>query len=113
MDGVIQGAPVIANGATKQKKDVRVRLAVVLVSAFNQSYSVVFLPVSQADYKPFAMTVLLAASCSFLTPIGTPTNIMVWAPGGYKFHHFAKLGAPLSAIFLLAAGTAIPWVFPF
>lgn len=30
------------------------------------------------------MTVLIAASCSFLTPIGTPTNTLVWAPGGLQ-----------------------------
>ncbi|CAM9550824.1 unnamed protein product [Hapterophycus canaliculatus] len=67
----------------------------------------------KADYKPFAMTVLVAASCSFLTPIGTPTNTLVWRPGGYKFQDYAKLGAPLSLLFWVAACAAIPWVFPF
>lgn len=67
----------------------------------------------QVDYKPFAMTVLVAASCSFLTPIGTPTNTMVWAPGGYKFQDYSKLGAPLSLVFLIAASAMIPWWFPF
>ena len=67
----------------------------------------------QANYKPFAMTVLVAASCSFLTPIGTPTNTLVWAPGGYKFQDYAKLGAPLSLLFWVFACAVIPWLFPF
>ncbi|CBN75621.1 sodium/sulfate symporter [Ectocarpus siliculosus] len=67
----------------------------------------------EADYKPFAMTVLVAASCSFLTPIGTPTNTLVWQPGGYKFQDYAKLGAPLTLLFWASACTVIPWLFPF
>ncbi|CAB1100942.1 unnamed protein product [Ectocarpus sp. CCAP 1310/34] len=67
----------------------------------------------EADYKPFAMTVLVAASCSFLTPIGTPTNTLVWQPGGYKFQDYAKLGAPLTLLFWVSACTVIPWFFPF
>ncbi|CAM9606776.1 unnamed protein product, partial [Ectocarpus fasciculatus] len=67
----------------------------------------------EADFKPFAMTVLVAASCSFLTPIGTPTNTLVWQPGGYKFQDYAKLGAPLTLLFWVSACTVIPWLFPF
>lgn len=67
----------------------------------------------QVDYKPFAMTVLVAASCCFLTPIGTPTNTLVWAPGGYRFYDYAKLGTPLSLMFWFAASAMIPWFFPF
>lgn len=70
-------------------------------------------PHRQADFKPFAMTVLVAASCSFLTPIGTPTNTLVWQPGGYKFQDYAKLGAPLTLLFWVSACTVIPWLFPF
>lgn len=65
------------------------------------------------DYKPFAMTVLISASCAFLTPIGTPTNVMVWGPGGYKFGEYAKLGGPLSLLFWVVASAAMPHVFPF
>ncbi|CAM9829927.1 unnamed protein product [Laminaria digitata] len=59
------------------------------------------------------MAVLVAASSSFLTPIGTPTNTLVWGPGGYKFYDYARLGAPLSLLFWLAGCTVIPWLFPF
>lgn len=59
------------------------------------------------------MAVLLAASCSFLTPIGTPPNTMVWAPGGYKFQEYAKLGGPLSLFVWAVASVVIPLVFPF
>eukprot|EP00903_Cladosiphon_okamuranus_P007703 g7465.t1 len=67
----------------------------------------------KSDYRPFAMTVLVAASCSFLTPIGTPTNTLVWAPGGYKFQDYAKLGLPLTLLFWGSACAVIPWLFPF
>eukprot|EP00752_Nemacystus_decipiens_P012017 g10652.t1 len=67
----------------------------------------------KSDYRPFAMTVLVAASCSFLTPIGTPTNTLVWAPGGYKFQDYARLGFPLTLVFWVFACAVIPWLFPF
>lgn len=67
----------------------------------------------QSSYKPFAMTVLVAASCSFLTPIGTPTNTLVWSPGAYKFQDYAKLGFPLTLLFWVSTCAVIPWLFPF
>lgn len=67
----------------------------------------------QVDYKPFVVTVMMAASSSFITPIGYQTNTMVWRPGGYKFSDFIKLGAPLSLLNLLIGSFLMPYVFPF
>lgn len=67
----------------------------------------------QADYKPFVLTVMMAASSSFITPIGYQTNTMVWAPGGYKFSDFIKLGTPLSVLNLVVGSFLMPYVFPF
>ena len=54
-------------------------------------------PEVNADPRSFAIAVAVAASCSFLTPIGYQTNTMVYGPGGYRFGDYWRLGAPLTA----------------
>jgi di/tricarboxylate transporter len=49
-----------------------------------------------AEPRSFAIAVAVAASCSFLTPIGYQTNTMVYGPGGYRFGDYWRLGAPLT-----------------
>lgn len=48
------------------------------------------------DPRPFAMVVAVAASMSFLTPLGYQTNLLVYGPGGYRFGDFTRAGLPLS-----------------
>jgi hypothetical protein len=53
---------------------------------------------------------MMASSAGFMTPTGCPTNIMVYAPGGYKFSDYMKYGGPLQVILsvgLLHQGTLI------
>ncbi|TLS37777.1 SLC13 family permease [Pseudalkalibacillus caeni] len=50
------------------------------------------------DPKMFAMITAIAASCSFITPIGYQTNLLVYGPGGYRFSDYIKVGTPLSFI---------------
>jgi di/tricarboxylate transporter len=50
------------------------------------------------DPRPLAIAVAIAASASFLTPIGYQTNTMVYGPGGYRFGDYARLGLPLTVI---------------
>ncbi len=52
----------------------------------------------QLDVMPFAVTVAIAASFAFATPIGYQTNMMVYGPGGYKFTDFIKVGLPLQIV---------------
>jgi di/tricarboxylate transporter len=62
---------------------------------------------------PFVMAVLYGASCSFLTPYGYQTNLMIMSPGRYSLGDFVRAGAPVAAVFLAVALLAIPVFFPF
>lgn len=65
-----------------------------------------------ADPRSLLMAIALAASCSFLTPVGTPPNMLVWGPGGYRFPDFVKVGAGLSLVCMLMGILIIPWRWP-
>lgn len=85
----------------------------------NNAAAVLMFPVAAAaadaagvDLRPLAMGVAVAASASFLTPIGYQTNTMVYGLGGYRFGDFARLGAPLTAVVLITATALIPLVWP-
>lgn len=56
-----------------------------------------------ADPRAFAIGVLIGASCSFLTPIGYQTNLMVYSLGGYRFTDFTRVGWPLTLSSALTA----------
>jgi di/tricarboxylate transporter len=64
-----------------------------------------------ADPRPFAMAVAVAASASFLTPIGYQTNTMVYGPGGYRFGDFARLGVPLTVMVVATLVLGVPLVW--
>jgi len=57
---------------------------------------------------PFVMTVMVASSAAFITPLGYQTNLMVYGPGGYRFSDYVRVGTPLS----LLVGTVVLWVIP-
>ena len=64
------------------------------------------------DPRPLVVAVMVAASCSFATPIGYQTNMLVYGPGGYKFSDFLKVGIPLNLSIGLLASAAIPFIWP-
>jgi len=63
--------------------------------------------------RPVLMSVAVAAAASFLTPIATPTNLMVMGPAGYKFGDYWKLGLPLMMWFMVIATFYVPMIWRF
>ncbi|QIF05590.1 SLC13 family permease [Roseimicrobium sp. ORNL1] len=61
---------------------------------------------------PFAMTVAIAASCSFMTPVSSPVNTLVLGPGQYRFGDFVKVGVPFTLLVLLVTVLLVPLLFP-
>lgn len=64
-----------------------------------------------ASPYPFALTVMLAASCAFMTPV-SPINAMVATAGQYQFGDFARMGLPLTLIAGVITVTLVPWLWP-
>ncbi|WP_340109999.1 SLC13 family permease [Pikeienuella sp. HZG-20] len=85
----------------------------------NAAVAVVMTPVAISlaaalgvDARAFVVAVMLAASLSFATPIGYQTNTMVYAPGGYRFTDFLRLGLPMNLGLGLLAAMLIPLFWP-
>lgn len=86
----------------------------------NTSAAVVLTPIAIATAGelgvsplPFVIAVMIAASNSYMTPVGYQTNTFVYGPGGYRFADFFRVGAPLNLVMLVAAAIVIPIFFPF
>ena len=80
----------------------------------NSAAAVLMLPIGLEianilDLDPigFAVLIAIAASASFITPIGYQTNLIVYGPGGYKFIDYVKVGAPLHLLVMITSLTVI------
>jgi di/tricarboxylate transporter len=60
----------------------------------------------------FLMGATIAASCSFLTPIGHKNNTLILGPGGYRFSDYWRVGLPLEVLVLAVAVPALLIVWP-
>ncbi len=61
--------------------------------------------------EPFAVAVVFAANCSFASPVGYQTNLLVMAPGNYRFIDFVRVGTPLLIIVWLIFSLVAPWYY--
>ena len=84
----------------------------------NNAAAVLFTPIGinlahsiGVDPMAFAVAVVIAASCSFATPIGYQTNLLVMAPGHYRFSDFLRAGIPLVVIVWLTFSLFAPIYF--
>ena len=89
--------------------------AVCLVGTFvtefisNTAAGAMFFPImyeaaEKLGYEPFPFLValMISVSSSFATPIGSPTHMLVYGPGGYRFSDFLRIGLPMNFIILAA-----------
>lgn len=65
-----------------------------------------------ASPYPFAMTIALAASAAFMTPV-SPVNALVAGPGNYGFGDFVRFGLPFTLLTMGVAIVLVPWLLPF
>lgn len=85
----------------------------------NTATAIVAAPVSiqmahslDASADPFLMTVAVAASCAFLTPIGHKNNTLILGPGGYAFGDYWRMGLPLEILVVCVSVPMILIVWP-
>ena len=64
-----------------------------------------------APPEAFAVAVVFAANCSFASPIGYQTNLLVMGPGHYRFVDFSRVGAPLIFVVWAAFTLFAPWYY--
>ena len=61
---------------------------------------------------PFLIALMIAVSSSFATPIGSPTHMLVYGPGGYRFSDFLRIGLIMNIIILVANIFIVNVVYP-
>lgn len=84
----------------------------------NNATAVLFTPIAinvamelGVDPFIFVTAVIFAANCSFATPMGYQTNLLVLAPGNYRFVDFMKVGVPLIILLWICYSIFAPWYY--
>ena len=65
-----------------------------------------------ADPRAFVMAIVIAASTSFLMPIGHQVNVLIFGPGGYRFSDYTKVGVWLNIVLFILTATILPLIWP-
>jgi len=61
---------------------------------------------------PFLIALMISVSSSFATPIGSPTHMLVYGPGGYRFSDFMRMGLLMNIIILAANILIVNIIYP-
>lgn len=84
----------------------------------NKATAVLFTPIaiSMADGLgvsawPFVVAVIFAANCAFASPVGYQTNLLIMAPGNYRFADFVRAGLPLVIFVWIVFSLFAPWYY--
>ena len=64
------------------------------------------------DPFPFLVALMVSVSSSFATPIGSPTHMLVYGPGGYRFSDFMRIGLLMNIIILAANIFIVNIIYP-
>ena len=104
---------------------IMVMTAICLVGTFitefisNTAAGAMFFPImyqaaEQLGYEPFPFLIalMISVSSSFATPIGSPTHMLVYGPGGYRFSDFIRIGLPMNFIILAANIFIVNVIYP-
>ena len=102
-----------------------VMTAICLVATFatefisNTAAGAMFFPImfesaEKLGYEPFPFLIalMISVSSSFATPIGSPTHMLVYGPGGYRFSDFMRIGLLMNIIILAANIFIVNLIYP-
>ena len=85
----------------------------------NTAAGAMFFPImyeaaEKLGYEPytFLIALMVSVSSSFATPIGSPTHMLVYAPGGYRFSDFMRIGLLMNLIILAANIFIVNIIYP-
>jgi di/tricarboxylate transporter len=85
----------------------------------NTAAGAMFFPImydaaEKLGYDPytFLIALMISVSSSFATPIGSPTHMLVYGPGGYRFSDFMRIGLLMNLIILAANIFIVNIVYP-
>lgn len=96
-------------------------LVATVVTAFisNTATGAIFFPIIYnaaitlgCNPLPFCVALMISVSSSYATPIGSPTHMLVYAPGAYRFSDFLKVGLLMNVVILIATIFIVTIVFP-
>ena len=77
-------------------------------------FPIMYQAATQLGYEPypFLIALMISVSSSFATPIGSPTHMLVYGPGGYRFSDFMRIGLLMNIIILAANILIVNLVYP-
>ncbi len=94
--------------------------ALLTAMATNNAAAIIMFPIAvttannlNVSIMPFVITIMIAASASFATPIGYQTNLMVYGVGGYHFSDYLRIGIPLTLLVGLTTILLVPVIWDF